>query len=176
MQVTYRPNANGSYVPAHYTSDQGAPYQCVDDVTPDDDISYIYVQQSDGNIYATFKFPNPTETGIINSITVYVRGRQVWGSVHDGNWYVALYQPGYSPASYGAGSISTSYVYQSQVFTTNPFTSAAWSWSDLNSLQIGCYMGMYGSGSYIRITKIYVVIDYTPISTGGAQIIGLTTL
>lgn len=171
MQIIYFPNSMGAYGD-HPVYPSGYNWQAVDDDPADDDTSYIYAPHPNPAGYTTLGFADPAERGIINFITLYVRGKQIRGSAFDGNWYPAIYTPGQSPRTYGGDSTWGSYHYQSQTLSTNPWTGLAWTWADLNALQIGVYMGVYGSGSSIRVTQIYVVIDYTPIASGQHRLIG----
>ena len=49
-------------------------------------------------------------------------------------------------------------------WATNPATSAAWTLSDLQSLQAGVYGENEGS-YYLRYVQVYVIVDYTAAST-----------
>jgi hypothetical protein len=49
----------------------------------------------------------------------------------------------------------------SETWATNPNTSSAWTWSDINSLQVGQRLMKQLSGAFY-ITYVYVTVNYTP--------------
>ncbi len=52
-------------------------------------------------------------------------------------------------------------------FSKNPMTNNAWTWDDINSLEIGCSASLISTGR-VQVSKWDVVVDFTP---AGAQAI-----
>ncbi len=50
----------------------------------------------------------------------------------------------------------------SEEWATNPDTSAAWTWSEIDALQTGLALKKVSGLSSARCTQVYVVVDYTP--------------
>jgi len=160
-----RPNATGDY-------SQGSPsgYDKVDEVTPDEDSTYVQATGSDTGVTAKelYNLPNPEVGGSINSVTLYVRGRI--GATSQNNF----------SHCYGAAKINGTYYWtdlldphaltyatQSKVWTLNPTTGIAWTWSDINQLQVGVRLYAWNGGVsgtfYARCTQVYVVVNYNPL-------------
>jgi hypothetical protein len=61
-----------------------------------------------------------------------------------------------------------------QIYTTNPSTTDAWTWSEIESLQAGMYItvdsGLHGASC----AQLWIEVIFTPIPSGRAQLIGLT--
>jgi hypothetical protein len=54
----------------------------------------------------------------------------------------------------------------SQVWTTNPWTAAAWTWANLDDLEFGCSTKK-GTVVSVRCTQYYLTVTYLP--TGGSR-------
>ena len=68
---------------------------------------------------------------------------------------------------------STTYVSISHEWATNPDTEVAWTWADIDNLQIGGRL--YKQYAEYRITQIYVEVDYTPSGWANiATVLGAT--
>jgi len=107
--------------------------------------------------------------------------------VEDGVYYhgyakMALYTDG-QVVKYGTNNtLSTSYVLKSYEWITNPWTGNAWTWDELNALEIG--ISMYGDWytdppfntvyhyATAYCTQIYAEVTYIPPASRGAQLIG----
>ncbi|MGD9202006.1 MAG: hypothetical protein PVI26_10610, partial [Chitinispirillia bacterium] len=66
--------------------------------------------------------------------------------------------------------LTTSYAYYSHIFTTDPNTSAAWTWSGIISLEVGCraIAGGKQDFSQLDVDHIEVIVNYNaePVLTG----------
>jgi hypothetical protein len=160
---TLRPNADGTYeqwslygeYPAHN-------YLNVDEAVADDSTSYVGIVLNK-SLYDTYNLPDSSVgAGTINSVTVYLRARR--GAYDHAN--LALYQAiitggtAYLSPSKAAG-LTDSWGNYSYTWNTNPNTSAAWTWSDINALQVG----MYGvtpntTGMNLHVTQVYCEVNY----------------
>jgi len=132
----------------------------VDETPADDATSYVSVYNDDK--YDLYNLPaHSVGSGVINSITVYQRSREsgangqscsvikTGGTVYYGGW----------------DALTTSYQDFSEVWATNPKTGVAWTWDDIDALQIGVRLDEISGSVYVICTQVYVVIDYTVIIT-----------
>jgi hypothetical protein len=62
----------------------------------------------------------------------------------------------------------------STTLTTNPKTGTAWTWSDLENLEVGVSIDIPAATVYV--SKIYAEVDYDHLTSVGIgpQLIGLT--
>ena len=163
--VTYRPTAAGTYT--NVASGDTPHWDAVNEVSADDNTTYISTSSASYQV-DTYNFANPTQTGTINSITLYFRCAAATGTDYG---KAAIYVG--STLYYGSEeAVTTSWTTKSKTWTTNPATSSAWSWSDLNSLEIG--VALKKGSAVVMCTQVYLVIDYTA-TTGGsyAVVLGL---
>jgi hypothetical protein len=63
-----------------------------------------------------------------------------------------------------AGDVSTSYVNRAKLYATDPATSAAWTLSGVDGVQVGAVHDQ-NSAREGRATALYVMVDYTPPTT-----------
>jgi hypothetical protein len=110
----------------------------------------------------TYNIPNPSssyDVYTIASVTVYGRVSYESGSPS----YFKLRVNSTDGAS---ESITTSWVLYSETWTTNPATSAAWTWSDIASLQPGLHSAGVATPGRTKCSQLYVVVTYyTNVST-----------
>ncbi|MFH1699211.1 MAG: hypothetical protein ABIE07_01380, partial [Candidatus Zixiibacteriota bacterium] len=59
-------------------------------------------------------------------------------------------------------NLTNSYEDYSHEWTTNPNTSAAWSWNDINNLQAGLRIKGKNSNFPAYCTQVWVTVTYTP--------------
>lgn len=159
---TLRPNAAGFYTNLSRSGDT-ANYLCVDDVTPDEGTSFVY-RDGEGTASDQYNLPAHSGSGTINSVTVYGRARK---TKELGTIYLRLrtHSTNYQSSAIG---VTTSYVTYSWQQTTNPNTGLAWTWDEIDALEIGESLNFTCSGPcglpplQTRCTQTYVEIDYTP--------------
>jgi len=150
---TLRPNASGSS--AEFSrSTASANWQCVDEEIADDDGSYVYAK--DNNQVDFYNVANSgVGEGTINSINVFYRvehydasDRYGWLGIKSG-----------ATESWGDYTMCPlSWENKSRGFATDPNTGLAWTWSAIDSLQVGLKVSSQG----IRCTQIYVEVNYSP--------------
>jgi len=165
--VTLRPDANISVQCSQYPT-SGYNYDKVNEVTSDGDSTYVYAPGgTNAYYYDLYDIPS---SGIpvgstINSvaITIVVRsagyGTKSTNVATRLNTHATIYETSYIIAN------SSTYSAKTTTYTTNPYTGAAWTLDEVNSMDIGVmcrdiYLEPYDSGA--RCTQVYVVIDYTP--------------
>jgi hypothetical protein len=132
----------------------------VDEATSDDDATYVDGQDAGGHdsqdLYA---LPDhTTESGTINSVKVYVNTRAPGSSPHSAT-LIKTNATVYTGTHTATG---TSYALISTTYTTNPNTTSAWTWAEIDALQAGVLLD-YVAPSYdaARCTQVYVEVDYT---------------
>ena len=157
--LTLRPNAVGS---RNQCTPNGAVtnWECVDEATPDEDTTYNSANTAAGK-YDSFNTPDhTTETGTIVKVTVFIRSRRIGGS--NGLSGHTIYITTDAGVSYQNGPgqvVPTSYSNHSYTWATNPRTAAAWTWADIDALEIGYQI--YSFDSEIRCTQCYAIVEYT---------------
>lgn len=128
----------------------------------DADISYVW---RGANTYATdlYELDNVILTGTINSVTVYIKARAE-DAPEQASAKTAI-KIG-TTEDYGtAETLTTSYATYSTTYTTNPGTTLAWAWEDIDDLQAGVSLQRAKSPPgdiRSRATQVWVVVDYTP--------------
>ena len=60
------------------------------------------------------------------------------------------------------------WVNSSHEWVDNPQTGAAWTWNDIDALQIGTKFSSGSSGTR-TCTQVYVEVDYTPAAAAGLE-------
>lgn len=124
---------NGAGTTTELEPSAGANYQCVDDVPPDDDTSYVESDVADE--LDTYALSAPVaETGVIGAIMWQARAR----ANNPGNTSVApvlrVNGTNYAGSDKGVGQ---TYINKRQVYETNPADDAAWEAADLAALEAG---------------------------------------
>lgn len=165
---TLRPNAAGSE--KSITSPGGTHWNLVDEAIPDGDATAVYT------IYWPYErdlynLPASSGSGTINNIKIHVRCRA------GDNGYPTFYIAKPSLKSNGTVTDGTEiqlpsivYVTYSQTWATNPADAGAWSWTDIDALQIGVSLADGAGFAYgTWCTQVYVEVDYTPAAAGGSE-------
>lgn len=164
--VDFAPNAAGDSTQWTPTGSIGcgSANWCVT-TTNDADTSYVSTgTASAGDLY---NITNSSQFGIINSVSVYYVAKR--GSTAGVQVRSALKTGG--TAYYGAWqSPTTSYATYSDTWATNPKTSVAWTWSDVDNLQIGVQAN--AAVNYAYVTQVYAHVDYNPLLPPTAVYIG----
>lgn len=119
--------------------------------SPDDDTTYLIRTST----YALdlYNVPNQSLSGDISNVTVYARTKYLMDM--GACFKIAVKIGGtvyYSAEKYPGGSWTN----DSNVWTTNPNTSAAWTWANINDLQIGIAMQ-----DFCCVTQVYAVVTYS---------------
>jgi len=153
--LTLRPNGAGNQ---QGWNAEGGDYTRVDESSSDGDTTRLYSPTD--NAVATFAMEDhTTQEGVINSVTVYIytRGLDPVSNVVQ----LAVRTGGTDYFSADKTYNNTSYHLESNTWSTNPGTSAAWTWSEIDSLEAGMKR-ISGGGQ--AVTQVYVEVDYTPAS------------
>lgn len=157
-QVIIRPNANGSIIqlgryPSNYQN-----WQCVADVTPDEDSTYV----AGGNwgwATDTYELGDTNPLGTINYIQVWIRCRTTQLEYGYAKTVARTYNTNYLGSQV---YLSTTWADYSTTYYDNPYTNQPWTWTEINSLQTGVSLYTGADKIYASCTQVYVVVDYIP--------------
>lgn len=170
-----------------YTSWQGSRQEYIDCVAVSDSLigaAEHYGRtsdQSDSNglkvvsstaLKELLNLENTSQTGTINSVTAYVKAK---ASGSDPAEQIRILWRTYS-TDYESGDISVSraaFTEYSQQRTTNPNTGSAWTWAEVDALQVGIRASVLASGENVWASEVWIVINYTT-AAGGVIIDGKT--
>ena len=154
--VTIRPNGNGPSSD-NASSGCGSNWQCVDEVSSDGDASFV-----NGGVYYTwttdvYAATNPSVSGTIDSLKIFVLVRDVPGDPGDRHFRTAVRTAGtnYFSSIFDVAGV-TSYTTYSTTYINNPNTSSPWSWAEINAIHIG--ISIYDDD--VRCTQVWADIYY----------------
>ena len=162
LTTTFRPNAAGDITQLIPVGD--APnWKCVDDIVPDENTTFVRVDLV-GDLYDLYNIPNhTTEVGVITNVCVFARVRTGGGntSFHQikiktqATEYVGTYR-----------TATSGWATYSDNWDINPNTLVAWTWADIDALQIGIRLDNNNASWSEDCTQVYAVITYDtpPIS------------
>jgi len=164
-----RPNAAGDAgdmasgsIEGQYPS-SGAHWDKVDEATADDATTYVYsaVGSFREDLY---NLPNHSVgSGTINFVKIYYRGRCKAKDTYGCTVCAILKTNGDEKKATSCIQIASWTTY-SQQYNTNPTTGSAWTWAEIDALQIGGYIGGYNATYAAQLTQLYVEIDYASIT------------
>jgi len=103
-------------------------------------------------------------SGTVNHVTVYARFKRAVGGTFYGFQVSIKGGEGSNPPSVlwespPIGDVGTTWDTFSYEWGVNPATSAAWTWDEIDNMQIG--IRILGDGGYAYCTQVYVEVDYT---------------
>ena len=156
---TLRPNAAGdlTQITSQYP-DSGAHWDKVDEVVADDDTTYLY-HYSESAKTDIYHLPAHSGNGVISSVVIYNRAKEGTGAagylriMH--KTHGTLYESPYA-------ELTTSWTTFYTTLTTNPSTGSAWTWAEIDALQIGTKTWVGTEGYSVVVTQVYVEVNYTP--------------
>ena len=151
LTETLRPNGVGRFARLSAYPPGARNWDCVNDIISDEDSTYVQGTQTD-----LYGVQDHTGSGTIRSITVLVRCR-----VRSGTASARTAMRTYATNYFGSYvALSTSYSDYSTVYATNPSTGLAWSWSEVNSLEIGVGLRTGGRRSSVCCTQVWIVVTF----------------
>lgn len=159
--VTLRPDATYMTVGwLQYPDDAAAYYLKVDEVSSDEDSTYIYNTAYALHETAHFYVETLTDAArTINSVTVYARIRATDDTITK-SIKLSLVTSGITYSS-SSSFPTTSYTNYSNTWTTNPSTGLPWTVSDVNNAAFGVSTYIDNScTAEVRVTQIWIVVDY----------------
>jgi len=139
-------------------------FDAVNDVTPDDDSTYLYTSSTSTSIIDSFScdFSGLPDDCTINSIDLTVRAKKILGTPKLTN-LVESDSAGPEFCSGYAWITDTYEDYTCTSFTTNPLTGSAWTKQSLIDTYFGYELehGWGPTGEESRVTQVYVTVEYT---------------
>jgi len=171
-----RPNAAGDEenIPTVVGDGVGTHYTTVDEETPDEDTSYVDSGYADDTWYRDlYNVADQSEgSGTINHIKVYARCKTPTASPVQAGLKIAIKSGTGTgdPNTVDEGSeegLTNSYADYFNQWSTNPATASAWTWDEIDKLQIGISLRRTKDTSWgkSRCTQVYVEVDYTAGAT-----------
>jgi hypothetical protein len=158
---TLRPNAAGDETAIGYQSPgTGAHWDKVDEAVADDFTSEVY-EPDNTWVRDLYNLPaHSVGSGTINSVTIYMRALSTAKATARAKISLKTGGTTVDGATETFAADSTWYNF-SKAWATNPVAGGAWTWAQIDALQIGASIrGLDGEYS-CDVTQIYVVIDYT---------------
>lgn len=154
--LTLRPNAAGSY--QEWSLTDSTHWDATSDQS---DATYVYVYASRA-LKETENIDNTSQTGTINSVTAYMRALALGSAA--GETACLIWKLGTTEVESEAIEISrTAFTDYSNARTTNP-DGGAWSWDDINNLEIGSRATTLGATETIQVSEYWIVVDYTEVN------------
>lgn len=136
----------------------------LDEDPANDDTDYIFFTRS--GVSATTKrrdlYTIPTHSvgfGVIYSVTVHFRGKYVVGTA-PGTIKCSLKTNSTVVDGTDQGGLTSSYADYSQSWATNPVTAVSWTWDEIDALQVGLWGSAESDNYYLRVTQLYVEVNY----------------
>jgi len=167
--VILRPGANGDVIELSQYPASGYNYDKVDEETPDEDATYVYVAATVVGLRRDlYQLPDVSlpENAIIDYVKVYIRVKPQYPDYTAvSNARIKTYGVEYSSGF----SSSDGYQTFSAVWDKNPYTNQPWTQDEVNALQAG--VGLFRSYFYdpetgyfyycqTRCTQVYVEVGY----------------
>jgi hypothetical protein len=129
------------------------------------DATYAYTLLTNGDYEDLYNLADhTTETGTISNVAISIRGKYVSHGANDVAAYrhVKTHSIDYTPGSnFGLLNLSTSISTDTYNSATNPNTSAAWTWAEIDALQVGYDVFDDTALSDAYINDVWVDVTYS---------------
>ena len=155
---TFRPNAVGTYSNNEPDPTQDN-YLCVDEVTADDDTTYVAGTSTGSYTDDSYNIPAHTASGTINSVKIYTT---VWKKGNGlSKHLIVTYSTVFTAAI--SGQADQTWETFDYTWTDNPNTATTWTWTEIDDMEIGVSLLDGGGGPNHRAwcTQVYIEVDYT---------------
>lgn len=158
LTSTFRPD--GAVRSDHTPVGEANNWECVDEVVPDEDATYVY--ESGGAGTDMYDIPNhTTESGTINSATLYYRCRKLNNDCTANACSDTEFTPPGASVIGGCFTLNTDWTTYSDTYPFNPWTGLPLTWTDIDGMQPGVYLGCGGATNQAECTQVYLVVNYT---------------
>ena len=158
---TLRPNAAGSTTDLTQYPTTGEHWDKVDEAASDSDTTYVVSSAYTGIKRDSYNLSAHTGSGVINFVKAYANARyaNTAGFVRLGVWAGVI-----GPYEGANQTLTSSYALYSGQWNTNPATEVAWTWDDIDALQISIGLSQTVNTYRSRCTQAYVEVDYTAVT------------
>jgi len=168
---TLRPNAVGDETNLNpYPNTGEENWEDVDEETPDGGTTFV--QYANKTTYARDLYHLPAFRGVgsINKVTVYCYTKAQGAGTIDQASLKCACKTHTTPYEGSEETVTFGWAYYLKEWTTNPNTGSAWTWGEIDALQIGVALKGWNSGTAYntRCTQVYVEVDYNAPSDGGS--------
>jgi prepilin-type N-terminal cleavage/methylation domain-containing protein len=135
-------------------TDQGCAvnWQCVDEATSDDDATYV----TTGGTWRTDTYATQNHSlgsGTIDSVVIFINCFRQGGAA-EGRTVLRTHGADYLGTTINLGSL-TAYTEFSTAYAANPNTSSAWTWAEIDDMQVGVRLRNQG-----RCTQVWGKVYY----------------
>lgn len=140
-------------------------WQCVSSdhqTEPDEDATIVSQESITGTQRDLYTLdPNTIGPGdTINSVAVYHRSKKTGAHTGSSAGVIKTHGTEYKGGTF---NLTTSYVTNSNTWTTNPFTGAPWTKAEIDALIAGVALYVSNILNTVSVcTWVYVVVSYTP--------------
>ncbi|MBA7473869.1 hypothetical protein ES707_09214 [subsurface metagenome] len=166
--IIYRPDTAGDKTDiADQFPAAGDHWDKVDEATSDNDTTYIATDDGKRkkDLYNIPDYSTLTAAGDIDGIEVYMVARAV-STPTDTSGHILILTNGKEHKG-GDETVTTAYATYSYPWDTNPETTNAWTWDEIDALQIGVDIRDAADGIPTRCTQNYVEVEFeAPPLTG----------
>jgi len=156
--ATFRPNAVGDKeeLSAYHPTDPAPDnYECVDDATYNDGYDFVFTVRNNAQ-EDLYGIPNhTTEAGTITKVSIFYRTKGEPDSAPEAAAYIKTGGSEFQETLHDVAPQWTTYSYD---WNINPDTAAAWTWADIDALQIG--VQLKNTTGYIYCTQVYATVSY----------------
>ena len=151
------PNDAGQYAEWNTAYPGGtAHWDCCDEGLPDEDGSYVENGAASWKT-ESYNMENHTGSGTINWVQIYARARLTQAGTSPLRTFIRIYDNNYESDDI---SLTTSYQDVYVQYDVNPYTGLEWTWNELDSLQAGASSRKSGGEQNVRMTTVWVIVDY----------------
>lgn len=171
--VIWRPNSDDNLINCSTFGSGTGVCGRINEVTADDSNGFAHPTSGTTENYAEARLgvPNTSLSGTINSVTIYCRAAN-YIIAEVGVSYIGLgvrIGGTQNLTQEGLSYSATSYQLYSRTMTQNPISAAAWTWQNINDMQLVLRSGFWtdkGNAAVAMISQAFIVCDYTPPSAG----------
>ena len=158
--IVLRPDGVGSTTRLATSGACGDNWECVDDITPDDNATMV---QSQGGNWRTdiYSLSDPTSNSCnISSVSVHCRARKATLWIV-GRAKLVLRTNG-TDYEGPENTVTNSWTGYSSTWATNPATGIAWAWNEIEQLEAGLSLQTSSPAFRVQCTQVWVEVTYSP--------------
>jgi hypothetical protein len=162
---TLRPSAAGdeTNIESQYPA-TGEHWDKVDEATSDNDTTYVYTLNRNWQEDLYNADNHSAGTGTINYVKVYMVSRVTQAGGNDAYVHIKTNGVEYNGTT---EDLTTGYATYSYQWDNNPQTTAAWTWDEIDALQIGVGITRPRRNQETRVTQVYAEVNYSAYEPTG---------